>query len=294
MKRRICFIINPAAGGQKLLSAKLGKWAERYLKSTFEYDIHYTQYTGHARQLVRKALDEDTFDIIAVAGGDGTINEILPEMIHRDTALLLLPMGSGNGLARHLNYPMSPRKVIKNFARYSEEWIDLGKANGRIFCSIAGLGFDGFIAKSFSTSKRRGFWGYAYRILRHLLIYRPFRYQLKRKSVQLSGNAFLITFFNSNQYGYNMRLANDASIRDGLIDAYVVNDFPRILLPLYLLAILFGWHRYFGNIQRLRSGEYELISEKPVDFQVDGESAGKSRKLDIEIIPLSLKVLSPK
>ncbi len=294
MKRKICFIINPVAGAQKLLTRKLESWAARYLQSDFDYDIHYTEHAGHARQLVREALSRGVFDIIAVAGGDGTINEILPEMMHRETALLLLPMGSGNGLARHLNYPMNPREVIKNISQYTEEWIDLGRANGRIFCSIAGLGFDGFIAKSFSASKRRGFWGYAYRILRHLLTYRPFRYQLRCKSVHVSGNAFLITFFNSNQYGYNMRLANDASIRDGLIDAYVVNDFPRILLPLYLLAILFGWHRWFSNIHRLRSGEYELTSEKPVDFQVDGETAGKTRKLDIEVIPLSLKVLLPK
>lgn len=294
MKRKICFIINPAAGAQRIGTGKLEGWAGRYLQSEFEYDIHCTQHAGHARQLVREALERKAFDIIAVSGGDGTINEILPEMMHSETALLLLPTGSGNGLARHLNYPMNPRKVIKNLSRYSEERIDLGKANGRIFCSIAGLGFDGFIAKSFSASKRRGFWGYAYRILKHLLIYRPFRYQLRCKSIQVSGNAFLITFFNSNQYGYNMRLANDASIRDGLIDAYVVNDFPRILLPLYLLAILFGWHRWFSNIHRLRSGEYELRSEKPVDFQVDGERAGKSRKLDIEVIPLSLKVLLPK
>ncbi len=294
MKEKVCFIINPVSGSHGKLKGKLKEWIERYVASHFEFEIFYTEYAGHARVIVREAVEKHACDIVAIAGGDGSIHEILPELVFQDIVLLILPMGSGNGLARHLRYPMNPKKILKQMHRYKTERIDTGKANGRYFASIAGLGFDGFIAKSFTGSKRRGFWGYSYRILKHLIFYRPFRYNLSCQSVQIKGSAFMITFFNSDQYGYNMRLANDASIRDGLIDAYVVNDFPRILMPVYLLAILFGWHRWFSNIHRLRADEYELIAQRPVDFQMDGESFGKSKMVKIEAVPQSLKIRIPK
>lgn len=293
MKKKIFFVINPASGSNRKMQTHLPGWIEAYLPDHFSYEIHYTEYAGHARKMAEEVVKRDDISVLAVAGGDGSINEVLPVIVHSHVALAILPVGSGNGLARHLGYPMNIKKVLRNFDAGRVEMVDVAKSGQLLFCSNAGAGFDGFIAKSFSNHARRGFWGYAFSIVRHLFFYKPFVYELISEKETRTGEAFMITFFNSNQHGFNVKMAKEASVTDGLLEVYIVHKFPKWLAPFYVVAIFLGWHKRYKGIIHCQGKKFSLRMNQATDFHIDGEEVGKVDSVDIESIPLSLKVLIP-
>ena len=104
-KKRIVFVVNPISGTQG--KKAILKWIdERIDRALFDYSIVKTQYAGHAVEIAAAAA-KDNVDIVVAIGGDGTINEIGRSLVHTNTALGIIPCGSGNGLARHLHIPMA-------------------------------------------------------------------------------------------------------------------------------------------------------------------------------------------
>lgn len=103
-KKRIVFVVNPISGTQG--KKAILKWIdERIDRTVFDYDVVKTQYAGHAVEIAAKAAGENA-DIVVAIGGDDAINEIGRSLVHTETALGIIPCGSGNGLARHLHIPM--------------------------------------------------------------------------------------------------------------------------------------------------------------------------------------------
>lgn len=110
-KKKISFIINPISGTQN--KEQILKWVnERLDKNKYEQEIVYTEYAGHAIEIAAQKAQEGVYAVVAI-GGDGTINEIARSLVHTQTALGIIPCGSGNGLARHLQIPMEPKKAIE-------------------------------------------------------------------------------------------------------------------------------------------------------------------------------------
>ena len=108
-KNKIVFVVNPISGthGKKAIL----KWIEERIDcSVHEYSIVRTEYAGHATQIAATAVREGVNMVVAI-GGDGTINEIARSLVHTDTALGIIPCGSGNGLARHLGIPLWSQKL---------------------------------------------------------------------------------------------------------------------------------------------------------------------------------------
>ena len=99
-KKKIIFIMNPISGTAS--KAGIPKLIERYLDhEAFDYEIKLTEYAGHASVIATEAKDNHV-DIVVAVGGDGTVNEVARAIVHSQTALGIIPCGSGNGLARHL------------------------------------------------------------------------------------------------------------------------------------------------------------------------------------------------
>lgn len=110
-KKHITFIINPISGGHE--KEDIVELIKNDLDTTlFDAEIRMTEYAGHAMEIARECVKKGV-DIVAAVGGDGTINEVARTLTHTQTALAIIPCGSGNGLARHLCIPMNPRKAIQ-------------------------------------------------------------------------------------------------------------------------------------------------------------------------------------
>lgn len=108
-KKKISFIINPISGTQN--KEQILKWLDQKLdKEKYIPEVIYTEWAGHAVEIAAQKAKEDAFAVVAI-GGDGTINEIARSLVHTKTALGIIPCGSGNGLARHLQIPMEVKKL---------------------------------------------------------------------------------------------------------------------------------------------------------------------------------------
>lgn len=293
MKLKLVFIVNPISGTRQRLKKQLPKAIERYLDhNQFDYLIRYTEYPGHAHDIAQEIVREQSADVIAVAGGDGSVNEVVGVILHSDIKLGILPFGSGNGLARHLGFPMQTRKMIEILNRMVVRNMDVVRVGEEVAVSNVGLGFDGYVAKLFERLDTRGFWGYAIGVLKGAFKFPGFNYQLQYNGSQLSGKAFMITACNSNQHGYNMKLAPHASLNDGLLEVYVIQDFPRWKLPWVVGLVLFNLHHRSKYFTYVKAKEIRLQVEQPMHLHIDGEPADTVDRLEMEVLFKAIKVIA--
>ena len=111
VKRKIVFVYNPISGGHKIIPVI--PIIERFINTDlYDFSIVTTDHKGHATELAREYAAMH-YDAIIAVGGDGTVNEVGCGLIGTDTAMGIIPCGSGNGLARHLGIPTDPYKAVK-------------------------------------------------------------------------------------------------------------------------------------------------------------------------------------
>ena len=163
-KKRITFIVNPISGTQRKdhLPALIDELLDH---DRFDSEVLFTEYRGHAAELTHQCV-ADGIDVVVAVGGDGTVNEVARSLVHTQTALGIIPCGSGNGLARHLCIPLDVRKALDIINNCQIETFDYGVINGLPFFCTCGMGFDAFISLKFAESGKRGPITYVENVLR--------------------------------------------------------------------------------------------------------------------------------
>lgn len=288
--KKICFIVNPISGlGKQKVIEKLV--AEKLDHTQFEHRIAYTQATKHAIELAREAAKEN-FDIVVAVGGDGSVNETATGLVGTKTAMAIVPTGSGNGLARHLNIPLDLVKAIDVINTGKTTVIDSVQLNEHVFVNVAGIGFDAHIGWEFAKFGKRGFSSYLKIISREFPKYKAQHYELIADGKSMTKHAFLISFANGSQWGNNAYIAPLADCTDGLIDIAILKKFN-----------LFGGiaigYRLFRKTAHL-SQSLEIIKAKDITVKqpgsiahIDGEPIETGPELRIRINPSSLHVIIP-
>ncbi len=283
---KICFIINPISG--KGRAKGIAELIEKYLdKSKFTYEILYTTAKGDATRLSKDA-SEKGLDLVIAVGGDGTVHEVGKALIHTNTALGIIPAGSGNGLALHCNIPTDPKKAIELINRMTLHDIDTIQVDMDHYLNMAGIGFDAHIAWRFAEHGKRGLFNYIKLILFDYFSYKNNEYNLTIDGKTISRQSFLISFANSAQYGNNFRISPHSKINDGYLDVVILHPFSTWSAP----SMLF-------NLLRSQPSKYiEIIPAKeviihggPFKAHMDGEPATFNKDACLKINPNSLKLL---
>ncbi|MEA3479184.1 MAG: diacylglycerol kinase family protein [Bacteroidota bacterium] len=290
MNLRIAFIINPISGVVK--KDKIINQIKSRLSSKFDYAVAFTRRPGHATDLCRDFVQQG-MNIVVAVGGDGSVNEVAKGLVHTDTALGIIPGGSGNGLAHHLSIPVNFEKAIDIINSANIIKIDTGTINDELFASIAGIGFDGVVARKFSETKRRGFLSYLKIVTETYPTYKPKHYKIIFNDQQIKTQALFITFANSNQFGYNTAIAPEARVDDGLLDVCIAKKPPIIELP-YLASLLY-WRKIDQSkyLEIYQANKLKVITKKNRWVNIDGEARKLGKKLNIRIHPQSLKIVIP-
>ena len=291
--KNIAFIVNPIAGTTKAKN-KVDKHIRELLDlQQFSPSIVVTEYPGHATQLAQQFALEGYYAVIAV-GGDGTVNEVASGLRGTKTALGIVPNGSGNGFARHLDISTRMNRAIEMLNTSEAIDVDYGLVNDIPFFCTCGVGFDALVAQDFG-SNTRGLQGYIESIFKDFFQYQPENYQLKDDNTDLSTSAFLINFANASQWGNNAYIAPKASIQDGWLDVAIVNQLPL------LDTAEFAWQLFTKKLHEnlhmhsLRTKEMTLIrenQESPV--HIDGTPVTITGDLKVSIVENGLKVLVKK
>lgn len=288
---RIRFIVNPTSGAKKGVDVaariKLHLDHDKY-----EHDIAYTDYAGHAPKLARQAAEEG-FGIVVAVGGDGTVNEVARGLLNTDTALAILPKGSGNGLARHLLIPMGIQGALRVLNQGHITSIDSGTINGHPFFTAAGIGFDAYISSVFAGNKRRGLKTYVELVLKEVLNYQHLPVTVSINGNTIATDCYVMAFANAAQYGNNAYIAPMADIRDGMLDVCLVRQLD------FLKAMHLSYCMLTKQLADADSAEYfktdsvEVETDHEIMYHADGEFVGKASRFSVRTLPLSLKVVTP-
>ena len=294
--KNIAFIINPVSGGKENQNAKrkLPKMIMQLLDSEqWLPNIAFTEYAGHATEMAYQYARMG-FDAVVAVGGDGTVNEVARGLRDTQTALGIIPLGCGNGFARHLNISTHANRAIEMLNRSEPISVDYGLANGKLFVSTCGTGFEALIADHFAGSNKRGFATYLQNVLKDVFSYHPQTYHIVGDGLDVTHKAFLITFANANQWGYEALIAPKASIQDGKMDIMLMSS--RALLGSAGLAL----RLFAGSIDdshfmdTIRAREVTLERETAAPFHLDGDPVEMEKDIHIKIVADGLKVLVEK
>jgi len=292
---RVTVIANPVAGPSwrrrppEAVAARIEQMLHR---CQADGEVRLTSGPGHAETLARDALKEGA-ELVVAWGGDGTINEVASALMHSRAALGIVPMGSGNGLAREIGAPAGPEAALQAALTGQDRMIDAGELNGRVFFNAAGVGFDAHVAAVFASSagQARGFASYASVTIRELFRYAAGEYVISAEGqVGRTRRALLISVANTRQWGSGARIAPAALMDDERLDLVIVPLLP----PAVVLANT--WRLFAGSIggwsavetQRIHAATIRCTPPAPV--HVDGEPLGRIDAVDIRVIPAALRV----
>ena len=288
---KITAIINPVSGTAS--KKRIPDLLDQYIPSDrFEKQFFFTEYQGHAFELASRAVKENVNYVIAV-GGDGTVNEVARALVESPSVLGIVPMGSGNGLARDLTIPMDTRKALEVICEGNVRTIDYCKANNRIFFCTCGLGFDASVSERFAKGKRRGPMSYMRSVLTEYLRFKPDTYDIVFENEVLTKKAFLVTCANASQYGNNAYIAPHADMNDGMMDVAILSPFSPLDIGNILIQMFTKQMRKNRKIQYYRSKKLTLRRAKPGIVHIDGEPVFMEKNISLEAFPDGLNVIAP-
>lgn len=284
---KIKFIINPISG-----TGKQSRIEELIKKNTnFEYELVFTKRSGDATILSKKAVDEK-FAVVIAVGGDGTVNECAKAIIGSETALGVIPCGSGNGFAFHFGMHKNIEKSILQLNSCKTSLIDSCTANQMPFINVSGVGFDAHISHLFSNVKKRGFLSYLKLISNEIFTYKAKDYYLNYDKNNMHVKANLIAFANTSQYGNNFFISPDASTEDGLIDFVIIKEFPKWKIIPFLYQLAKGRIHLSEYVKIVRAKEM-LIDSKDNILHLDGEPISTKSPIRIKAHHKTLKIFIP-
>jgi YegS/Rv2252/BmrU family lipid kinase len=260
-------------------------------RSIYDYSIVKTEYAGHATQIAASAA-QDKVDVVVAIGGDGTINEIARSLVHTETALGIIPCGSGNGLARHLRIPMEPKAAIDVINQGNRLCIDYGKINNIPFFCTCGVGFDAFVSLKFADSGKRGLLTYLENTLHESLTYQPETYEIENEEGTVKYKAWMIACGNASQYGNNAYIAPHASLTDGLMDVTIMEPFTVLDVPSLSFQLFNKTIDQNSRVKTMRAKKIKIHRTQDGVMHFDGDPLMAGKELEVEIIPSGLYVIA--
>jgi len=288
--KKYVFIVNPISGTHD--KKKIIDLIPHYYNEE-EYEITYTEYAGHATEIAKHAANEGAMVAVAI-GGDGTVNEVGKGLIHTETALGIIPCGSGNGLARHLGIPMKAEAAIKALSQGEIIQADYGLINSHPFFCTAGVGFDAEVSHTFSKAGKRGLPTYVKTTIQLGATYKgeEMDVEFDDGEVLKDQRFWLITAGNASQYGNDFFITPEASLCDGVLDVNMWFNFNKAYSPL----VAFKLHD--RKIQkdrhvRIKKCKKVIIHRKSAGaVHWDGDPSWCEKDITIEIVDGGIKMVA--
>ncbi len=287
MDNKCLLIINPISGTTN--KRGLDKRVARRLESLgLEIETAWTTARGDATRLAGRAVAEGYHTVIA-AGGDGTVNETARALCGSDVRLGIIPCGSGNGLARHLDIPIDIEGALDIIAADCPVACDYGTVNSQPFFCTFGVGFDAAVSHKFARQRRRGPLSYLHSTFREFVKYHADEYTISANGQLLTERAFLVAVCNASQYGNNAFIAPTASIHDGVLDITVIHSgdpFTRVMVGVELFTGRINSNIIIQTIRTPRA----TIRKLPGTVHIDGDVAEMPETVEVECHPSNISI----
>ncbi len=259
------FILNPISGSNNL---NLRKALLGLIASNSENIILETTKAKHAIELTQKAIQAGATKIIAV-GGDGTINEVASVLTNTEIPLGIIPLGSGNGLARHLSIPMQVEKAYHLALNGHPIRMDVGSINGKRFFCTAGVGFDATVANAFAKGEKRGLVNYITATLTSLIRYKPIQVSINEGPWE---EVFSLTIANANQFGNNAYISPFSNIQDGTLEMVKIKKMNWLQAAIVSMRLFFKSIHNSPLVEIVDVKEVKITYKSKANLHMDGEA----------------------
>jgi YegS/Rv2252/BmrU family lipid kinase len=299
MSRKIIFFINPISGTKNKLDLE-EKITKKCEEKGLAFEILFTSKEGNYDFLYEKITNENVTDV-AIAGGDGSIRPIVSSVLNLPVNIGIIPVGSGNGLARSAGIPNSVDKAIEVILKGKSSATDAFLINDQLSTHVCGLGFDAKVAHDFALASDRGLNSYSKIALKNFSSAKTYPFTIEADGKSFEVEAFLIAIANSNQFGNNFKVAPKASICDGLLDIVVVKKSNKAVAVLsFIKQILSGRttsvhskHFHKNHILYFQTAEIKIHNSRFAPLHIDGDPAETVKDFSVEILPSAYKLIHP-
>ncbi|MDH3216641.1 MAG: diacylglycerol kinase family lipid kinase [Candidatus Krumholzibacteria bacterium] len=295
--QRILAIINPAAGQFK--SEKIYRIVDQFFKQHgLDADIKETEQAGDALKWTRAARAEG-YDLVTVAGGDGTIREACEGLMRSRSQIPLaqVPTGTGNVTARALRIPTDARKALDLIVKGKVQRFDVGYLpdHDRYFTFVAGAGYDARLIHDTTRELKKtlGFFAYVASGAKHFFKLRPVKVTLEIDNQIRHLKAHTVMAINIGSIA-NLQWAFAPNIdpHDGKLNIVVMSS--RSWLGSFIVLFKIITKRYYGfsALEHMEGRRIRVEAEPPLPIQIDGEALDTTPFL-VEVIPNALPIVVP-
>ena len=286
---KIIILVNAAANSCHIDNIEM-KMACEHINKFKPCQIVYTEGIADFINKIKTFSAEDS-TLIAVAGGDGTINLALNE-IKENSNIGLIPVGTANVIAKELGFPKRIRDMFKLLLTGAVQKIDLGLCCGKKFAFAAGIGFDAVVANSVSH-KLKSYLGqaaYAVALIKTVLNYKPSTLTIECDDGKILEGEFAI-FANMRRYGGELYFAPEARQDDGILNLVLLKQFSFLNL-LKLIKYAYGKGEFPKMAVKAEGKKFKVIASEPTYYELDGEVFGPEKTFDIEVKALSQGIIT--
>jgi diacylglycerol kinase (ATP) len=288
-------VVNPAAGRGR--SAKrLPHLREALAAPDLDVEVVVSAGPDEAVRIAREAFTGGRG--VVACGGDGLVADLAGVAAETGGLLAIVPLGAGNDFARTLGLDhRKPLAAVELLRDGKELLVDLGRANGRWFTSVANTGFDAEANRwANGVTRLSGTTLYVVAVVRTLAVYRPQRFRLTLDDGEpREMQAWLMAFANGTSYAGGMRIAPNARLDDGALDITVVGPVSRPEFLRSFPRVFRGTHVTHPAVTCLRAMTIEVESLEPaseMEIYASGERVGPL-PARVEAVPGALRVLVP-
>ena len=292
-KNKIFFIVNALHSKKNKNLKKLIR--TKFLSEKYDVNILISEYKGHCIKLAEEAVEKKA-NIVVACGGDGTINEVGQSLIKKPVLLGVIPLGSGNGFARHFNIPRNLNYALDIISKNFSTTIDVGKINKRFFFSNFGLGVEAKFIEEYSKIKTRGLLGYIISFLKIISTYKKQKIEIEFNNIRKKISPFLFLISNTIEQGYNFSITPKAKSDNGKLELVYTENHSVLILFYNLIISFFFRIKSFQLVKYYELSKIKIIKKDNAPFclQIDGEILNiKEKEIFLELVPKSLNVIIP-
>ncbi len=289
-RRRALVIVN----GKSRRGAELAGSVEDLLGSRgLDVRIEDCTEAGGLSPIIKRFADRT--DIVVVGGGDGTMNAAARGLIDTRLPLGILPLGTGNDLARTLGLPLTLEGAADVIASGQEQAIDVGEVNGLPFFNVASIGLSAELALSLTRDLKRrwGRLGYAIAAMRVLARAKPFRATIRSAEDRARVVTLQVAVGNGRFYGGGNVIRADATIQDRNLDLYSLEMTRAWKLAMMARSFRVGEHGAWREVRQVRAEEFDVITRRAMPVNADGEIITRT-PAHFRVLPKAVRVFVPK
>jgi YegS/Rv2252/BmrU family lipid kinase len=290
---KIYFIVKP-------LGTYALKKLHKSIDATFDkkkdsLQILNTLKKGHAIDLAQKAIQEKA-NLLVACGGDGTINEVARGLVGTEIPLAIIPLGSGNGIARHFKIPFGISQAVQLIKKNKVAKMDVGEVNGHYFFGNMGCALESHFIRTYQKNKWHGIWAYIIAFLDAILSFRYQKIKIEYDENSQTISPFVMLVSNTNQQGYDFSLTPQALSNDGLMDVFWMEKSNFFNNFIFIVNALMGRKLTTKgcNLIRLSALKISLLESSDLCVQIDGEFLPvASKRLEIKVLHKQLNLIVP-